>query len=331
MGQLSSTNNDKPTYPWRAIGVVVLVLLACIAAYASLAGISESWPHIAKLKADVIAHVLLLASANYLSRALRWHFFARHLNLNTSLSRDILFYVAGFAMTFSPGKVGEFIRLWFLRACYGYSPFLTFPLIIGDRVCDLMALLLIFLVAAPMPVMGSYSITASIFLLFVSLIATILRPDLLMKVTDFTYSVLRAKPRVFARMRRLSRAYMKITHWRSYAVALPLSIVGWLAEVAILYNVAEAMGASMTFASAAFVFSGATVVGALTLLPGGIGGAEISMAGLLMLSGFNLDLAAAITIVVRAVTLWFAVSLGLAALPLAIAQVNTSQAKRATT
>jgi glycosyltransferase 2 family protein len=53
----------------------------------------------------------------------------------------------------------------------------------------------------------------------------------------------------------------------------------------------------------------------LSFLPGGLGGAEVTMVGLLLLNGMNEAQAVACTLFVRLATLWFAVILGLLALP----------------
>ena len=51
------------------------------------------------------------------------------------------------------------------------------------------------------------------------------------------------------------------------------------------------------------------------MLPGGLGSAEITMIGLLILNGVTGADAATATIVIRIATLWFAVLLGILAMP----------------
>jgi uncharacterized protein (TIRG00374 family) len=65
---------------------------------------------------------------------------------------------------------------------------------------------------------------------------------------------------------------------------------------------------------AVFVLSFSTVVGAVSALPGGLGAAEASIAGMLvLLLGLHPDTSAAATLLIRFATLWFGVSLGLIA------------------
>jgi uncharacterized protein (TIRG00374 family) len=64
-----------------------------------------------------------------------------------------------------------------------------------------------------------------------------------------------------------------------------------------------------------FNYTGATVVGSLSMLPGGLGAAEGSMSALLHAQGLKTADANLVTLVVRGATLWFAVLLGFIALP----------------
>jgi len=68
-----------------------------------------------------------------------------------------------------------------------------------------------------------------------------------------------------------------------------------------------------TLSIAIFGLSFSTVVGAVSALPGGLGAAEASMVGMLvLLLGMNTDSATAATLLIRFATLWFGVTLGLA-------------------
>jgi uncharacterized protein (TIRG00374 family) len=69
-------------------------------------------------------------------------------------------------------------------------------------------------------------------------------------------------------------------------------------------------------AVATFALSAASIAGALSLLPGGLGAAEASIAGLLIVlrPGIGAAVAAAATVAIRLGTLWFGVLVGVIAL-----------------
>ena len=77
--------------------------------------------------------------------------------------------------------------------------------------------------------------------------------------------------------------------------------------------------ASISLLGSLFAYSGPTLMGALAMLPGGLGVTEATMTGTLeaLAVGLTPTTAAAVTILVRLATLWWAVLLGaLALIPL---------------
>jgi uncharacterized protein (TIRG00374 family) len=98
-------------------------------------------------------------------------------------------------------------------------------------------------------------------------------------------------------------------------LAVSLGTVSWLGEGIGLYLILVGLGMPLgweTLSIAVFVLSFSTVIGAVSALPGGLGAAEASIAGMLALllktpSGLN----AAATLLIRFATLWFGVGLGL--------------------
>jgi len=65
---------------------------------------------------------------------------------------------------------------------------------------------------------------------------------------------------------------------------------------------------------ASFSYSFSTIIGAISMLPGGLGLTEGSLTYLLMEKGITADISVATTFIVRAVTLWFAVLVGIISL-----------------
>jgi uncharacterized protein (TIRG00374 family) len=58
------------------------------------------------------------------------------------------------------------------------------------------------------------------------------------------------------------------------------------------------------------VFGFGSVVGGVSMLPGGLGAAEASIAGLLVALGYDRPVAAGATLVVRVGTLWYGAAFG---------------------
>ena len=87
--------------------------------------------------------------------------------------------------------------------------------------------------------------------------------------------------------------------------------MAWLAEGAALWFVLQGLNAPASFGSAVSIYAAATLLGALTLLPGGLVGTEGSMIALLQQLDLSSAEASVATIIIRICTLWFAVGIGI--------------------
>jgi uncharacterized membrane protein YbhN (UPF0104 family) len=93
-----------------------------------------------------------------------------------------------------------------------------------------------------------------------------------------------------------------------------LSLAAWAAEAWAFYLLLGALGSNASLSFSVFVYAIAVLAGALSFLPGGLGGTEATMMSLLLLTGHAQPVAVVATVLIRLSTLWFAVALGLVAL-----------------
>ena len=94
-------------------------------------------------------------------------------------------------------------------------------------------------------------------------------------------------------------------------IGVTFSFIAWGIECFCLFLVIRAIGIDIGLLDSIFIFSFSSIIGVLTMLPGGIGSSEISMSELMILKGAVIANATAATLIIRASTLWFAVILGL--------------------
>jgi glycosyltransferase 2 family protein len=97
---------------------------------------------------------------------------------------------------------------------------------------------------------------------------------------------------------------------RIFVVGLVSSIVAWGLEAVCMYVILKGFGLGSTLLEANFVYSFSTLLGALSMLPGGIGGTEAGMIGLLAFLGISYENALPAVILIRLCTLWLAILVG---------------------
>ena len=93
-------------------------------------------------------------------------------------------------------------------------------------------------------------------------------------------------------------------------VGLLLSLLGWGAEATAFHLTATLLGLDVPWVASFGIYGLAISIGAISFLPGGLGGTEATMLVLLGVTGASAADAGAATILLRLATLWFAVVLG---------------------
>lgn len=324
-GEGMMRNLKMPQFYRAEYFTIILITLFVLAFAVSgwLVGGADTWRYMTSLSLSVVLCLLVLSLINYVLRVVRWQLFSNTLGLAVPLRLNALYYVAGFSMTMTPGKMGEALRLWFLRRGHGYSYEKTAGLLIADRLYDLNASALLMLTSAF--VLTAYVPIALISIgLAVAITVVLSRPGILYGLINSLTSANSPRRLKFALLRGKRAMFIasKMGSWPLLANATAISVVGWLAEGIGFWLLLQAIGTDIGMTKAIFIFLFSTVVGVLTFLPGGLVGVEASMIGLLVSQGVAADAAIAATAVTRVVTLWFAVLLGFAVLPFAIKLIS---------
>lgn len=308
-----------PARRWRdrvlILGLLGLVGLG-LAGLASATGWAETWTQLSRLHLWQIGALLGLSLANYLMRATRWHLLGRRLGLPTTLAQDARHYLGGFAMSVTPGRVGELVRMRWLRRETGWAVERTAPLVLMDRAGDLAVMGLILALAISLAAGGiAGALPVTVLALAAAVVAT--RPRLLAGLVTLLHRLVGRFPRLFARARAAARSLDRFSHGPTLALALGLGFAGWMAEGYAFHLLLGWMGAEIGLWKAIAIFVFSTLAGGLTGAPGGLGGAEAAMVALLSLDGVPLEVSVPATAVIRLTTLWFAIAIGLAIFPLA--------------
>jgi glycosyltransferase 2 family protein len=291
-------------------GLFALVL-AGLAGLAAATGWEETRAQIARLFLWQIGVLLALSLVNYLARGLRWHLFARHLGLGLSLGASLRHFLGGFAMSVTPGRLGELVRMRWIGRETGWRFARTAPLMLVDRASDLAAMGLLLGAALAFSASG----IAFGLALAGAVIAT--RPALLAGLASLGHRVTGRFARAFVGLRRAARSLKAFSAPGLMAVAGLLGLVGWFAEGYAFHLLLMWMGADIGVAKAVAIFIFSGLAGGLTGAPGGLGGAEAAMVALLSLEGVPLEASIPATAIIRVTTLWFAIAIGFALFPIA--------------
>jgi uncharacterized protein (TIRG00374 family) len=257
-----------------------------------------------------------LAAGNYLLRIWRWQYYLRCIGVAIPWVESSIVFLAGFVMSVTPGKVGEVFKSLLLYESRGVSIVRTAPIVIAERLTDLIALVLLTAVGALAFEHGVAIASAGAVLVSGIVAVFAYRP-----LGEFFIGLIERIPRLSKIGRALREAYDSLLTMLRPGPLLfgtVIAFVAWGLECGTLYAIVRGFpGAMLDWDAAVFSYAASTIIGALAMLPGGLGVTEAGMTGLVQALGgpaMTKAVATAATILTRLATLWFAVGIGWLAL-----------------
>lgn len=309
-----TTCHHNAKWPLRTLLLSTLLAMLSYFAFSLWGGWRDVIQALASVGVIGITLTLGMSLINYALRFVRWQHYLRRLGHPVPHLRSLQIYLAGFAFTATPGKAGEAVRGLFL-APHAVPHKTSFAAFISERLSDLLAIALLTLLGISkypqaLPVFVAGMLLTLLFLLLISqrkwLIALQARNQ-----------KLRGKVKLIqhipATLIQIRQCYQPLT----LIYTTGLSILAWSAEAIAFHWILQWMGIDITLSFSIFIYAIAMLAGALSFMPGGLGGAEAAMVGMLIWAGVAPADAVAATMLTRLCTLWFAVVVGVTAfLPL---------------
>src|SRR5665647_3356043 len=87
--------------------------------------------------------LIVLTTIGYIIRYIKWDLFLKTAGLNLDHKENLFIFFSGLSMIVTPGKLGEIWKSWLIRDISGDELSKTLPVIIIDRVTDIMSLVLL--------------------------------------------------------------------------------------------------------------------------------------------------------------------------------------------
>ncbi|MBI4319895.1 MAG: flippase-like domain-containing protein [Chloroflexi bacterium] len=285
------------------LGLLVgMALLFAVARFINLATALEKfedypWPQ--------LGVVLALSLVYYLLKALRWHYFLSVVDIRLPLRRSLLIYIAGQWFAITPA--GEFVRAYLLKMD-GFSFSRGSAVVTAQVLFDFLSL----------------AIVGSVSVFWYHEMAVVILPftvALAVGILAFAYGPTlgegRWLPFVGGRKRFLGKSwedfYLHSRHllgWTPLAIGLAYALPTVLAGAAVLFWVSQGYQIDLSFGQSAYIYSVSQLVGALSMLPHGLGAIEGSSVALFTYVGADAAYAASAVALFRLCTLGWGLVLG---------------------
>lgn len=274
-------------------------------------GAEEIWQGLRAVSPLTLAGLLLLVLAGYLVRFGRWHWYLRHLGETVAWRDNLKAFLASFALTATPGKAGESVKAYFLKRSSNVDPARSLAGLFAERFTDVFSVVLVVCVGLFSLPQGRW-IVLGIGGVQIAGIALLQRPRWVRRAVLLPvagWSTARRWVRPVDTMLSDTSALLRP---RVLLGGILLGGLPWIGEGVAMYVLFDALGAeAIALHEAILIHAAATLFGAVTFLPGGLGGHEAASVSLSLLYGATQAQAVVATVLIRLLTLWFAVALGL--------------------
>jgi uncharacterized membrane protein YbhN (UPF0104 family) len=257
-----------------------------------------------------VALALALVTVSYGVRFLKWEFYLRELGIDVPLRTSLLTFFSGLMLVVTPGKVGEVWKAWFLRDLESVPASRTTAVVGAERVTDLLALSALASLGVVL-YQRSPAVLGGMAVLFAVGLGLLQWRTFCLAALDRLAAVPVLGPHAESMEQFYEDAYA-LFRARPLGVAMIVSLVAWGMEGVALWIVLRGFDVAADPLVGLFVFGLGSVVGAVSLLPGGLAAAEASMVGLLVAFGYERSLAAGATLIIRLGTLWYGAAIGTA-------------------
>ncbi|MEQ5801234.1 lysylphosphatidylglycerol synthase transmembrane domain-containing protein [Halomonas sp. H10-9-1] len=309
---MTSAVNHLEGWRLRALILSIVVATAGYLAFSLWGGWEEVVAAFVQIGLLGTLIALSLSLVNYGLRFGRWQLYLSQLGHRVPWSPSLRIYLSGFALTTTPGKAGEAFRGVLLKQRGVPFP-ATFAAFISERLSDLVAIVLLTLVGLAQYPQARGIVLAGV--LGIGVVLACLSSQTLLDRLHRWASARQGKlMALVAHASEMLGGARRCHRPGLLGVATVISVVAWGAEALAFYWMLGWLGADISLSFAIFVYALSMLAGALSFLPGGLGGAEAVMVSLLVLKGMTMPAAIAATVFIRLATLWFAVVIGLVAL-----------------
>ena len=297
---------------------IYIVIIATIALYFIFLVISdfgEVYAQLNKMDTSYLPIILLLIPLCWIVLFTRWNLLLKNSNVYVPVKDNLKIYLSGFALSITPGKVGELIKSQLLKNKFGIPREKTAPIVLVEQLYNIIGIIGVSILGLWYFEFGAHIILIAASLLVIILILISSKRlfekflTLLSRI-KFLSQYTSAFSNSYDVLRKSTRGWVVV-----YASAL--SIAFWLIESVIAYFVLLSFGVNhIEFLSVITTYTSSIILGVASFLPLGIGVVEGSLAGFFTLQGVDVSVALTLVIFIRIFTRWIAVSVGFVSLKL---------------
>ena len=295
---------------FQKIIISLVIIIGIYAIFLVISDVNTLYDKITKFKLEFLPIIFSLITFGYFVLCLRWHLLLRNSKIYIPIKSSFLIFFSGFAFSFIPGEVGDFVKSQLLKNKFGISRTKTVPIIVSEWLYNGVGLV-------GLSLLGIFYFEISVYLgLIFSAILIFLFFITNSKKLFIRFLAFASKRKFLSSFtENLDDSFVIIKNSTRGKIAVYCSFLSasfWLIESISVYFILYAFGVSnVGILDIVPIYSSSILLGVASFLPLGIGVVESSFAGFLHLFGVELSLGLAIIVIIRIFTRWYSILIGL--------------------
>lgn len=266
--------------------------------------------------------IFLLSLSVYFLMGIRYHIFLKKIGVKTSLKQTMLISFAGQAMFGTFGRAGTVIKSYILKKKFGYAISKTGPIIIIEQLLDLLASIVILLISLIWFDFFEVYVVTGIGIALVTLFYLLVRHKVIFELLKRIFLKIKYFQNFVKNIDEARESLFKLISTEIMLKTISISILIKVFQMTIVFLIFESLGLNIELLLSGLIYFASMLAGTFVLLPGGIVVTDSSMLGLLLKNGVDVSTSSIAVIIVRFVTLWFTVIIGLVALKISAIVFN---------
>tara|TARA_B110001454_G_scaffold102193_1_gene96471 strand:- start:220 stop:1152 length:933 start_codon:yes stop_codon:yes gene_type:complete len=244
-------------------------------------------------------------------RSLIQKYLLKKLNIDISIKSSFMIFLGGYSMIITPGGVGLIIKSYLIEKKYGYKISKSIALVFAERFYDVLAVQVIILFT-----LFFFFSEISIMLSVISISGLIL-VVFLIKNKKFNYIIIKiaTKLKILSEKQADQQEFLDglnaVFEFKLFLKISMFIIALAFFEGIIFYLIFQIFGIELGYVESIQIYYTSMLLGALTLLPAGIGAIEGIFVVLLSEKNISLHLATSVILFMRFVSIWLLSAIGI--------------------
>ncbi len=289
----------------------IIIIICSVGLYAIFLIFSDISLFITKFQdfnTNNLLFIIPLVVTSYFIRGLRWNFLLRSSQIKIGMKESIGIFLSGMAFGVTPAKIGEIVKSHILKKKHSQPLSKTTPIVFIERYYDLVGIIIILLIGMWFIELEKILIIA-LFVIALSLMILSQQRSIFEKILEKISRL----PILKKYAKNILLSYDTVSSLlkpKIYVKSISYSIAAWTTESLAVFFIFDGFRINLEIPVVAFIFTSSTLLGGISLIPGGIGIAEGGMLALLLLNNIDYTTSFSSVLLVRIMTLWLSVIIG---------------------